>query len=73
MHSNLIQKLDKINALVSGSKVGRIINNPFNYLLAIGYRELVYPIIKKQLIRSANLFWGDKLSVALPSGWICIS
>ena len=68
MHNFLIQKLDKISTIASGSKFSRLINNPFNYLIAIGYREIIYPIIHKPLNKSVKLFWGDQMTVALPSG-----
>jgi len=68
MYSVLIKKLDKISGKASGNKFQRLIINPFKYLLAIGHRALIYPVTQKAINKTAKLFWGDELLVALPSG-----
>lgn len=63
----LHEQLDKVEKIANFSKLQRFIANPFRYLNAIGYREIIYPIKKKEKIILTDLFYRQKINVALPA------
>lgn len=60
-------KINQIESLVSGGKFRRMMKNPLRYLAAIGYWRLIYPLRKKGKFASARTFFGDEMTVVLPS------
>jgi FkbM family methyltransferase len=68
MQADLLQKLQTVEKLANSSKLDRLFAVPFKYILAIGYRGLVYPLLRKGLQQTATTFFGAKIGVELPSG-----
>jgi FkbM family methyltransferase len=67
MKGSYLDKLSKVESLSMGSKLGRFLNNPFKYAFAIAFRGLIYPITGHELITTTTLFWGKKMTLAVPS------
>lgn len=64
---SLLQQLVSVEQLSAGSKWRRMRTAPFHYLSSILYRELIYPIRKKEWIVEATLFYDRPMMVALPA------
>jgi FkbM family methyltransferase len=67
MSASLEQKLGKIERLARGNVLGRLLNNPFRYVSAIGFWRLVYPLTKQGRFAWARTFFGAGMEVVLPS------
>jgi len=62
-----IQQLDSVEKIANYSKFRRLLHQPFKYISAILFRELIYPRNQKEKIVVCNLFYGRKMVVALPA------
>lgn len=67
MVSNLISKLDGVKKIAEASKLARMLNNPGKYIRTISFREFVYKKNKVAKEVEAKLFFGETMTVALPS------
>lgn len=67
MIKNMINKINKVEEIAQRSKIGRLLNNPMKYAYAILFRELIYPINKKEKVVETTLFYGKKMKIALPA------
>jgi len=67
MKKELLDGLDKIDALAKASKITRLCTNPFKYIAAISFKEFIYPKTKKEKIVTTTLFYGKKMRIGLPA------
>ncbi len=67
MENNNWEKLEQIERLARGSVWNRFLNNPAQYVSAVGYWRLIYPILRKGKFAQASTFFGADMQVALPS------
>lgn len=67
MKELLLKQLNNVERIASYSKLGRFINAPRKYLFGILYRETIYRFSRKGKITHALTFWGDSMTVVLPS------
>ena len=66
--SALKQNLEKLERLANGSKIGRLLAHPMRYIYGMVLSKVIYPRQKKGVLREADTFFGDKMSVVLPAG-----
>lgn len=64
----LLAKLDSIKQLSTGSKWGRLWNNPFRYLNGMLFWKLTYNRTKKGTIKRCTTFFNNSMEVMLPAG-----
>lgn len=64
---NLLQHINTLEALASGSRVKRLLHNPFKYIYAIFLKNGLYPIFHKEVMVRCNLFTGQSMEVLLPA------
>ncbi|MFZ1788955.1 MAG: FkbM family methyltransferase [Saprospiraceae bacterium] len=62
------KSIEEVDRLGKVSKFTRMLHHPLKYFTALGYRILIYPIVKKPLYKKAALFFGETMEVALPAG-----
>lgn len=67
MRSQMINDLKTVERIAGLSKFRRMLNDPFKYLYAILYRTLVYPRTKSEKIVESELFFGERMKIALPA------
>lgn len=67
LRTKLLKKLAYSQKLASASKLKRMLNNPFKYILAIGHKKWVYDKYKEGILRNANTFFGDNMLMKLPA------
>lgn len=60
-------QLQKLEQLALGSKLKRLLHNPFRYLYAMSLIHFVYPTTHKGSLRKADLFFGGDMEVLLPA------
>jgi len=65
--ADLLQKLDTVSRLASGSKWQRLWHNPAAYFYAILYRTVFYPLHHRPKLVEKILFFGEHMTIALPS------
>ena len=63
----MLKLLEKVERRADTTKLGRLWMQPLKYIYAIGFRELLYKISHKQKIVSTTLFFGRKMTIALPA------
>lgn len=63
----LINKLKLVEKLASRGKVGRLLNQPFKYILSVGYRKILYPVIKNGISVKATTFFDKEMQLILPA------
>lgn len=63
----LLQQLNKAGQFASAAKWKRFIQSPVRYVFAVGFREFIYPFIKKGIRVTSRLITGQKVTVLLPS------
>ncbi|QNF33739.1 FkbM family methyltransferase [Adhaeribacter swui] len=64
----LLAQLQKVEEIATSSKVSRLLAHPYRYLKAIGYRQFLYPFLKKGWRVQAQTFWQEPFWVDLPAG-----
>lgn len=64
---NLINNLFTLEKLANGSKVKRLLNNPFKYVYAILLKNGIYPITHKEVQVSCRMFTGQAITILLPA------
>jgi len=67
INNALIQSLDNVEKIANYSKMGRLLNNPFKYCFAIFLKNVVYPILQKEVAVFCRLFSGRKIKISLPA------
>jgi FkbM family methyltransferase len=64
----LIQKqLNTLEQLAKGSKLSRLLHNPYNYALAQAYDKVLYPLTKKGYKVQTSTFWDESFWIELPA------
>jgi FkbM family methyltransferase len=63
----LLHHLNKAGQFASVTKGKRFIKSPLRYVFAVGFRELVYPFVKKGVRVKSRLITGQKVELILPS------
>ena len=66
--SKWLVQLDRVKKIASGSKLDRLICNSKNYILGVGYYQLIYPFTKKGWSVTAKTFFDESITVRIPSG-----
>jgi FkbM family methyltransferase len=64
----LEKKLKAVEDIANASKLQRFLKNPWRYATSQFFRNFVFPLTKKGIIREAQTFTGYPLSILLPSG-----
>lgn len=64
---NLLHHINTLEALANGSKVKRLLNNPFKYLYAQFLKNGFYPVFHKEVMVRCRLFTGQDMQVLLPA------
>lgn len=65
--ANLLHKLKKVEHIAGLSKLGRLLYNPLKYLDALFFRKFIYSKSKKDKIVKVDLFFDEKMDIALPA------
>jgi FkbM family methyltransferase len=65
--SYLLKCLESAVKIADFPKFIRFCNNPYKYFIAIYFRKFIYPKTKKEKILVTKLFYGKKMSIALPA------
>lgn len=63
----LNQKLEEVAKMALSSKWKRLFHNPYKYINAILFRELIYKKKKKEKYVQSNAFFGLEMNMLLPS------
>lgn len=63
----MLQDLNNVERIANGSKVKRLLNNPFRYCFAILLKNAVYPFLQKEVAVFCRLFSGRKIKILLPA------
>ena len=66
--SKWLVQLDQVKKIATGSKFSRLIQNPQNYILGVGYYQFIYPFTKKGWSVAAKTFFDESITVRIPSG-----
>ncbi|MEJ8840766.1 FkbM family methyltransferase [Lacibacter sp. H375] len=64
---SLGNKLAQVEMLAKLSKLRRLLHHPMKYVLAVGYRTIVYPWIKKGMPVKATTFFDSEMHLMLPA------
>ncbi|RYD98389.1 MAG: FkbM family methyltransferase [Sphingobacteriales bacterium] len=64
---NLLQHIDTLEVLANGSRLKRLLNNPFKYIYAIFLKNGLYPVFHKEVMVRCKLFTGQDMQVLLPA------
>jgi FkbM family methyltransferase len=64
---DLMGELAARERLAKGSKMQRLLYTPARYILAMFFRHIIYPLIKKEYKLWTTLFWGEEIHIALPA------
>ncbi len=67
IYQDYIRGLEKLERIASATKFKRMMYNPYKYIKAIGFRELIYKRAKKERVELCNTFFGTSMYVLLPS------
>ncbi|MBI2428796.1 MAG: FkbM family methyltransferase [Ignavibacteriales bacterium] len=62
-----LRQLSVTEKKANASRLYRLLKNPVKYIIAILFRKIIYPWSKKILLRPADVFFGMKMQIALPS------
>ncbi len=65
--ADLSEKLTKVEKIAAASKMGRLLHNPYKYISAILFKNLVYPLRKRERRELARTFFGRKMHIDLPA------
>ncbi len=65
---SLNDKLLKVEQIAGLSKFRRFLHQPVKYVIAVGYRTVFYPMIKKGIAVKTTTFFNAPISVSLPAG-----
>lgn len=65
--SKLQQGLKQVEQLATGGKLLRLMNGPTKYIQAMWFRYLEYPKNKIPKKVKSKVFWGDEMTMAIPS------
>jgi FkbM family methyltransferase len=66
-NDNLLKALGSVEKNALNSKFRRMLRHPPKYFFSIVYKYLIYPIRKKEILVTTNLFNGVKIKIALPA------
>ncbi|QNA43609.1 FkbM family methyltransferase [Lacibacter sediminis] len=67
MMQSLGDKLVKVEKLAKRSKLRRLLHHPVKYVFAVGYRTILYPLMKKGMSVKATTFFETKMHLLLPA------
>lgn len=65
--SEYLSKLSIVEKLACSSKWNRLLHNPWKYISAIVFKELVYPRSKKEILKRTRTFFDREILIALPA------
>lgn len=66
--ASFFQSLSDVERLARGSKLSRLLHNPYKYVLAQTYSKLLHKPFGSTRRISTRTFWGEPFSVNLPAG-----
>ncbi len=67
LKEKLYEGLKQVETIASASKIARMLSNPYKYLNAILFRELIYKRKRKEKEVRAQTFLGSEMTLLLPS------
>ena len=67
LNKNLLEKINKVEALATASKWARFAHNPFKYFSSIFFKEVIYKSRKKEKLVQCETFFEKEMYVYLPS------
>jgi FkbM family methyltransferase len=67
LNTALFEKLNKVERLAKGPKIGRFLQHPAKYILALGWRHMVQRFRIKGLTIKTKTFWNETFIVELPA------
>lgn len=67
LKEKLSEGLKQVETIASASKITRMLSNPYKYLNAILFRELIYKRNRKEKEVRAQTFLGSEMTLLLPS------
>lgn len=65
---NLLIALSDSASLANRGKLYRFVHQPYRYVLAMLYSKCLFPWFGMERLTEADVFFGDKMQVALPAG-----
>lgn len=65
--SDYLSKLNKVEKIACSSKWNRLLSNPYRYISTILFNQAVYPIRKKEKLRTTRVFFDLDMLVGLPA------
>jgi len=63
----LLTSLQDVERLSGGGKWARLFSKPQNYVQAVGFHRLVYPLTRKGICKKRITFFGTPMSLMLPA------
>jgi len=67
MKTDLIHNINTVSSIAAASRTKRMLSQPFKYLYAILFRELIYKNQKKEKEINCNTFFNIPMQIFLPS------
>lgn len=67
MYQDYTSGIEKLERIASASRFKRLMCNPYKYIKAIGFRELIYKRTKEERVELCKTFFGKSMYVLLPS------
>ena len=64
----LQKKLQQVKELAQGSKLNRLLKEPFKYTFGMIFFKAIYPLTKRGMMVRARTFFGQNLELLLPAG-----
>ncbi len=64
---SLGNKLVEVEKLAKLSKLKRLLHHPLKYIFAVGYRTVLYPVIKKGVLLKTTTFFDTEMNLMLPA------
>lgn len=68
MKHRLSENFKEVENLAFGSKTDRFLNDPIKYIFLIVYKNLIYKVFNKGILKSCKTFFDSTMTVQLPSG-----
>lgn len=63
----LLHSLKSVEKIATESKLLRMLSNPYKYINAIFFREVIYSFTKNEKLVQVKTFFGKKMNLLLPS------
>jgi precorrin-6B methylase 2 len=64
----MVEKLNQISQLAKGSKISRLLHNPYHYVKGMFFDKVIYNLSKKGKIVNCQTIFGYPMQLLLPAG-----